>query len=46
MTKNAEVDDFLTKLASGRATLSSVTPSVYSWLKEHDALVQLAVSPR
>lgn len=46
MTKNAEVDDFLTKLASGRATLSSVTPSVYSWLKEHDALDQLAVSPR
>lgn len=46
MTKNGEVDDFLTKLASGRATLSSVTPSVYSWLREHDALDQLAVSPR
>ncbi len=46
MTKNGEVDDFLTKLASGRATLSSVTPSVYSWLREHDALDQLAVSSR
>lgn len=46
MTKNSEVDDFLTKLASGRATLSSVTPSVYSWLREHDALDQLAVSAR
>ncbi|MBY3101166.1 hypothetical protein HFO69_26220 [Rhizobium laguerreae] len=46
MTKNGEVDDFLTKLAAGKATLSSVTPSVFSWLSEHDALDQLGVSPR
>jgi hypothetical protein len=46
MTRNGEVDDFLTKLALGRATLSSVTPSVFSWLKDHDALDQLGVSPR
>ncbi|MBB4509545.1 hypothetical protein [Rhizobium leguminosarum] len=46
MTKNGEVDDFLTKLAAGKATLSSVTPSVYSWLREHDALEQMAVFAR
>ncbi|MBY5645554.1 hypothetical protein [Rhizobium leguminosarum] len=46
MTKNGEVDEFLTKLAAGKATLRSVTPSVYAWLREHDALEKMAVFAR
>ncbi|WP_434730728.1 hypothetical protein [Rhizobium binae] len=46
MTKNSEVDDFLNKLASGDATLASVTPTVHQWLSDHGALEDLAVRPR
>lgn len=46
MTENSEVDDFLNKLASGEATLASVTPTVHQWLSDHGALEDLAVRPR
>lgn len=45
MTKNPEVDHFLGKLAAGDATLAAVTPTVFKWLSEHEALAELAVRP-
>jgi hypothetical protein len=38
MTKDEEVDAFLSQLAQGRATLRLVTPNVFSWLGTHGAL--------
>ncbi|CDZ54377.1 hypothetical protein [Neorhizobium galegae] len=44
-TADQQVDNFLTGLAQGQAKLRSVSPDVFRWLSEHDALDLFEVRP-
>ncbi|CAN7751753.1 hypothetical protein [Rhizobium sp. LjRoot258] len=44
-TTDEQVDNFLTGLAQGQAKLRSVSPDVFRWLSEHDALDLFEVRP-
>ncbi|MBX5227513.1 hypothetical protein HJC06_13930 [Rhizobium sp. NLR9b] len=44
-TADEQVDHFLTGLAQGQAKLRSVSPDVFRWLSEHDALDLFEVRP-
>lgn len=44
-TADEQVDNFLTGLAQGQAKLRSVSPEVFRWLSEHDALDLFEVRP-
>lgn len=45
VTKNVEVDSFLTALADGRATLRLVTDGVREWLNRNGALDRFGIKP-
>lgn len=44
-TADEQVDNFLNGLAQGQAKLRSVSPDVFRWLSEHDALDLFEVRP-
>lgn len=43
-TAHPEVDSFIAAVTGGRATLDLVTPAVFAWLSEHDALQAFKVT--
>lgn len=45
MTKDSEVDNFLTAVADGKATLSMITERVRDWLDRNNALDRFGVRP-